>query len=262
MQANYNNISAELKDQINTLTSKVNQPTEAANPLSGQQSTNQVTQQLLATPIPVSTTPSAPAASTKSYPDRKFNVVLFGLAECPKGTKKFSRDKSDQNNATAIFSELDNSIQPFSIRDAVRLGKYNPTGRPRSLLVTFNRSSDVTTILSNRTQIKSPYTVKADLSKQARAIESHLLKARWSLIQANIPKTDIKIRGNKLYVKDNYMAKLTAQDLNLILSLITRALQSLLLLLPLWTLLPQQVPPRPDSTYSGPKSVCKTAGAW
>ena len=71
MQAHYNNISAELKDQINTLTSKVNQPTEAANPLSGQQPINQVTQQLLATPIPVSTTPSAPAASTKSYPDRK-----------------------------------------------------------------------------------------------------------------------------------------------------------------------------------------------
>ena len=69
-------------------------------------------------------------------------------------------------------------------------------------MVTFDRSSDVTTILSNRAQIKSPYTVKADLSEQARAIESHLLKARWSLIQANIPKIDIKICGNKLYVKD------------------------------------------------------------
>ena len=81
----------------------INLHAEAANPLSGQQPTNQATQQLLATPIPVSTTQSAPAASTKSYPDRKFNVVLFGLAECPKGTKKFSRDKSDHNNATAFF---------------------------------------------------------------------------------------------------------------------------------------------------------------
>ena len=42
---------------------------------------------------------------------------------------------------------------------------------------------------------------KPDLSREARTIESHLLKTRWSLIQANTPKSDIKIRGNKLFVK-------------------------------------------------------------
>ena len=88
MQAHYNNIIAELKDQISTLTSKANQPTEATNPSSGQQPINQVIQQPPATSIPVSTTPSAPGVNTKSHSDRKFNVVLFGLAECPEGTKK------------------------------------------------------------------------------------------------------------------------------------------------------------------------------
>ena len=48
--------------------------------------------------------------------------------------------------------------------------------------------------------MKPPYVIKADLSKEARAVESHLLKARWSLIQAKTSKSDIKIHGNKLYV--------------------------------------------------------------
>ena len=57
------------------------------------------------------------------------------------------------------------------------------------------------TILSKQAQMKSPYIVKADLSKEARDIESHLLNAWWSLIQGNIPKSDIKICGNKIYIK-------------------------------------------------------------
>jgi len=52
---------------------------------------------------------------------------------------------------------------------------------------------DVTTILSRRAP---PYVIKADLPKEARAVESHLLKARWSLIQEKTPKSDIKT--NKL----------------------------------------------------------------
>ena len=83
----------------------------------------------------------------------------------------------------------------------MRLGKYNPTGRPRPVLVTLNRSSDVASLLSKRAQVKSPYVIKPDLSREVRTIESHLLKARWSLLQAKTPKSDIKIRGDKLYVK-------------------------------------------------------------
>ena len=145
---------------------------------------------------------SVPVASTRSDHDsaRKFNIVIFGLPECFKGTRKTEREKSDLDNSTKVLTDLDNSIQPYSIRDTIRLGKYNHTGHPRPLLVTLNRSSDVTTILSRRVQVKPSYVIKADLSKEARAVESHLLKARWSLIQAKTSKSDIKIRGNKLYV--------------------------------------------------------------
>jgi len=53
--------------------------------------------------------PSLPhkVASTEPTLARKFNVVLFGLAECPKGTKKFERDHSDLNNVTTILSKVD-----------------------------------------------------------------------------------------------------------------------------------------------------------
>jgi len=43
--------------------------------------------------------------------------------------------------------------------------------------------------------------IKLDLSHEARIVKSHLLKAQWSLLQANTLKSDIKIYGNKLYVK-------------------------------------------------------------
>ena len=56
-------------------------------------------------------------------------------------------------------------------------------------------------LLSKRAQVKSPFVIKPDLSREARTIESHLLKARWSLLQAKIPKSDNKIRGDKLYVE-------------------------------------------------------------
>lgn len=149
---------------------------------------------------PVNVSPEH-AASTEQDSARKFNVVLFGLNECSKGTKKIEREKSDLINATKVVTDLDSSIQSHSIRDTIRLGKYNPSGRPRPLLVSLNRSSDVNIILSKRAQVKSPYVIKPDLPRDARVTESHLLKVRWSLIQANTPKSDIKIRGNKIYVK-------------------------------------------------------------
>lgn len=186
----------QLEEKVNTLASSTaNTNVETVQPEASSATTNTVISHV--------TNKSVPPPKPNSIPNaRKFNVVLFGLAECPKGTKKFDREQSDLNNATTILSKLDNSIQPFSIRDVVRLGKYNPTGRSRPLLVTLNRSADVTTILSKRAQMKSPYTVKADLSKEARDIESHLLRVRWSLIQDNIPKSAIKIRGNKIYIND------------------------------------------------------------
>ena len=55
--------------------------------------------------------------------DRKYNIVVYGIKECPGGTSRSEHSK--HNEALAIFSKLDNDIQPLSIRDCLQFGKYN-----------------------------------------------------------------------------------------------------------------------------------------
>ena len=151
----YHNVIAELKDHISTLTSKLNQSPPAA--------TYQLTSSSSTPPAAApsgANTPSnalpAPTVSTRQDSARKFNVVLFGVEESSKGTMRLEREKSDINNTAGILSDLDNSVQSHSIRDTIRLGKYKPSRRPR-ILITLNRSSEVTSILSKRSQVKLPY---------------------------------------------------------------------------------------------------------
>jgi len=118
---------------------------------------------------------------------------LFYLAcqNVVKEQKKFERDYADLKSVTAVLIEVDGR----------KLGKFNPMGRPRAILITLNRSTDVASILSKRAKVKPPYVIKPDLLREARTVESHLLKAQWSLLQSNTQKSDIKIRGNKLFLK-------------------------------------------------------------
>ena len=91
-----------------------------------------------------------------------------------------------------------------------------------------------------------------NLSRDAHITESHLLKVRWSLIQAKTPKVDIKIRGNKIYVKGQLQISQGSPSM------------SLLAILPQtpWTLLLPPPLPHHDSALWGQKSVYKTAGVW
>jgi len=64
-------------------------------------------------------------------------------------------------------------VQSSSIKDTVRLGKFNPEGHPRPVLIALNRSSDAASILSKRAQVKSPFVIKPDLSHEAITVKSH-----------------------------------------------------------------------------------------
>jgi len=72
------------------------------------------------------------------------SLISFYLA-CQNVLKvqKIERGYADLKSATSILTEVDSSIQPFSIGDTVRLGKFNPTGHPRSMLVMLKRSANV-----------------------------------------------------------------------------------------------------------------------
>ena len=109
---------------------------------------------------------------------------------------------SDLKSVADILSSVDTQVSQLSIRDNYRLGKYQPD-HSRPILVKMTRSSEVSSILSNRRKLASQpgIFIKADLTPKERLIESLLLKERRSLIDSGIDRSDIKIRGSAIYVK-------------------------------------------------------------
>ena len=57
--------------------------------------------------------------------DRKFNVVVYGVDECPRSTSISSRLDMDLDKAVSVFSVLDQSISSHSIKDMFRLGRFS-----------------------------------------------------------------------------------------------------------------------------------------
>jgi len=82
----------------------------------------------------------------KPQQDRKFNVVIYGINEYPKGTPRHERSGLDLSSVARIITKV---INPLSIRDLHRLGKYQEKSRhPRPILTRFNRAIDVSLLLS------------------------------------------------------------------------------------------------------------------
>ena len=134
-----------------------------------------------------------PASLPDNSVDRKFNLVIYGVKEHPKGTDRRARSKSDIDNCVRILKQADNDINIQSVRDCVRLGKFNSSNtRPRPLLVKLTRIPDVDSVLYNRSNITEGILVKPDMSRDERHKESILLKERWSLTQSGVDKKHIK----------------------------------------------------------------------
>ena len=76
--------------------------------------------------------------------NRKFNIVVYGIDEWPKGTGTPRHEHSglDLNNVAQIITKVDENINPLSIHDLHRLGKYQEKSRrPRPILTRFSRDS-------------------------------------------------------------------------------------------------------------------------
>ena len=130
-------------------------------------------------------------------------MVIYGITECPKGTSRSERLTQDLSEVVTVLSKVSSSIESQAIKDCYRLGKFNPQKhKPRPILVRLIRIADVNCILSNRRVLSSPIIIKPDMTPEERHRESVLLKERWNLIQAGIPKNVIKIQESRLYVKN------------------------------------------------------------
>ena len=138
--------------------------------------------------------------------ERKFNVVIYGIKECAQGTPMYVRTRNDQQAATKIVQDLCADISEQSIRDCSRLGRYNPEKQTcRPLVITLARSCDTTAILVNRRKLSEMpgISIKPVMSPQERQREKFVLQERRKLLQSGINKTDIRIRGDSLFVNGN-----------------------------------------------------------
>lgn len=145
-----------------------------------------------------------PLASPLDGHERKFNVVVYGVEECSRGSSKVSRLKEDMVKVVSALSKVDNSIGSQSIKDVFRLGRFSiDNKKPRPLLVKFIRAADASGVLSKRGSLRnSTLSIKPDMSPTERKSESILLKERWSLIQSGVPRAVIRVRGSRLLVRN------------------------------------------------------------
>ena len=154
----------------------------------------------------------------ETYPDaiksqntnRKSNVVVYGVEECPPNTPRSARLQKDTNVVAGVFGGIDVVIEPTRIVDCYRLGKFkSQQTRPRPILVKLQRVIDASTILANKTSLSAPIYIKPDMSPAEQAIESKLLKERWVLIQGGYNRKSIKINSSNssLYVNNQLFGK-------------------------------------------------------
>ena len=150
--------------------------------------------------------------------EKKFNVLIFGIQECPKGLSRQSRSESDIKTVVSILSCIDLTICDQNISDVYRVGQYNSERQhPRPTLVKFIRSADASNALFKRNMTPKPYVIKPDLSKSERIRNSVFLKERWSLIQSGTDRKLIKIRNRSIYVCNKIYGKVDLNNYNICL---------------------------------------------
>ena len=104
-----------MKLQINALSDP---PTIVSNPQPPIVNVEQSCGPALVTPIvPLHQAPVATNSKLVHRPERKFNIVIYGIQECAKGTIRNLRQQSDLANTVQVPS---NAIE--SVRDCYHLG--------------------------------------------------------------------------------------------------------------------------------------------
>ena len=134
-------------------------------------------------------------------PDRRYNVIFYGIDESPRDTPRADRQKHDLSSILNILSANDSTFSSASIKDLHRLGQFKQTNtRPRPVLVKFLRVMDASQVLANKSSLNSSISIKPDMTIEERKTENALLKERRSLINNGTERKHIKIRGNCLFV--------------------------------------------------------------
>jgi len=139
--------------------------------------------------------------STWQPSDRKLNVILYGIDKQCLQTSRFERQQNNINAVIEVLSNIKVQMKPDHIVDCFRLGRFKQgKSRPRPILIRLQCVTDVNEILASRKFLHTPFIIKPDLSPAKRAIESVVLKERYSLIQTGVNRNQIKLRNNRIFV--------------------------------------------------------------
>ena len=121
--------------------------------------------------------------SKPSQLDRKSNIVLSGIKECPKGTGKLDHFKQDLNNVVYVLHSVDPDFVKQNIQDCFRLGKFKENATcPRSILIKFYRPLDAMSLLSTKSSLPNGIVLKPDMTQEERNTDSLLLQEHWHLM--------------------------------------------------------------------------------
>ena len=193
---------------------------------------------------------------SKFNEDRKFNIVISGIPECDSGSPRLTWLAQDSSNATSTLHKIDPTLLESMVCDCYRLGKYKQNhSQPRLTLVKLSRTIDVINVLPKKDTYIYPsgITIKPDLPPEERAIESELLKQRWSLVQPWTDRKAIKIKRPSLYVHNKLYGTVTNSRFY---KIDDHPNQTVTIEQPS-NILTRLILHWPDSMCSGPKSVWK-----
>ena len=161
--------------------------------------------------VSLSTSPSPIPPPSTNTADSRFNIVISGIAESPKGTPRLARISSDASAIMDVLSEVSqDGHPPVFARDCRRLGRYRQdSSTPRPLLVTLNSTFGVSSVLSNCHCLISRVSIRPDLSFTARKERGLYSRERRKLIDTGVNKSCIKIRKSGLYVSGKLAERVT-----------------------------------------------------
>ena len=164
-------------------------------------------------PMSLNLPATTPPRTSASESERKYNLVISGVAEYEKGSRKLERQTKDLEKVSSILSSLFDSISSDSIKDVYRLGKYNTDdNRPRQLLVKMIRASDVTAVLTRTSSLDRSIYIRRDLPREVRVGQAVLRKERRRLIDSGVHYSDISVRGDRILVKTILYGSLDVND--------------------------------------------------
>jgi len=102
----------------------------------------------------------------KPQQDQKFNVVIQSSIDgCPNGTPRHKRSGLDLSSVTQIITKVYENINPLSICDFHRLGKYQEKSRhPQPILTRFNKVIDISLLLSKSSSFHIGIRIKPNMT--------------------------------------------------------------------------------------------------